>query len=68
MKENTKRFIKGAGSILDLYPSVKLDNFDIPKRTTNQQIEKAWDMVGVAFRKAVNDFVEESNNKKQINI
>jgi len=42
MKANTKKFIKGAGSIIDLCPHIRLHNFRIQKRSVNEQIEKAW--------------------------
>lgn len=62
MKANTKKFIKGAGSIIDLCPSVRLDNFPTQKRSVNEQIEKVWCSVGAAFIRALDDF-----NKKEIN-
>ena len=65
MKENTLNFIKGFGSILNIYPSSK--NYDCPasKLTVEQRLQQSWDSVKHAFEKAVGDFDEEVNEKQK---
>lgn len=67
MKKTTRQFLRGCGSILNIWPS---DNYDeiIPTQTVEQRINKVWERVGIACRKALSDLdnqIEEINNENR---
>lgn len=62
-KRKLKGFLRGAGSVLELYPHKKPIDIgrDILKRTPDEAIEEDWRNVGSYIWNAVNSKMEDSS-------
>lgn len=65
MKEQTRQFIKGMGSIMNIYPCPRYEEI-IPPQTVEQRMNAIWFRVKIACEKSLKELSSyEQEQKKQ---
>lgn len=58
MTQSMKKFLAGMGSIMDVYPNTRYDQY-IPKQSAEERMRSHWENTGNHIRKAIGDFEHE---------
>jgi len=65
MNKKKKQFIRGIGSIINVWPSTRYDEI-IPKQSVEQRVQNSWFRVRAAFEKSLKDFQAYEKQTKTI--
>ena len=62
MNKRTKSFLRGVGSVLDIWPTTDYSRFMPPP--PEEQIRRSWESVGRSLSKAMGQFEHDQQQKK----
>ncbi|MCX7112204.1 MAG: hypothetical protein NTX45_19165 [Proteobacteria bacterium] len=54
-KSRTRSFLKGVGSVVDIFPSTRFEKF-IPKKTMEERMAEDWEKVGQSIYIAISKY------------